>query len=254
MILYFTGTGNSRFIAEQLSSLLNDELVSINECLRSGETKEFISEKPYIFVAPIYACNLPRVFDEFIKNTKFDGNKNIYVVANAGENSSGAFYNVKKLFEDKNLTLKGFEEIKMPSNYIVMFNPSDSEESKTLLNKSLDKINTIAEKVMNNEEFSIDRKMGLSSKFASSKFVNNLFYNKFINDKGFYSTDECTGCTLCEKVCPLNNITMSENRPKWNGNCTHCVGCISVCPKRAIEYKNKTQGKNRYYLPENTKL
>ncbi|MDU1855461.1 MAG: flavodoxin, partial [Clostridium baratii] len=31
-------------------------------------------------------------------------------------------------------------------------------------------------------------------------------------------------------------------------NCTHCMACICGCPVQAIEYKNKTKGRNRYYL------
>ena len=34
MVLYFSGTGNSRFAAQQLAGLVDDELVSINCHLR----------------------------------------------------------------------------------------------------------------------------------------------------------------------------------------------------------------------------
>ncbi|MFQ8599464.1 MAG: hypothetical protein ACLSAP_01960 [Oscillospiraceae bacterium] len=37
MVFYFSGTGNSQLAAKQISSELGDELVSINECLKSGE-------------------------------------------------------------------------------------------------------------------------------------------------------------------------------------------------------------------------
>ena len=36
MILYFSGTGNSRYIAEVINSVIEDKLVSINECLKNN--------------------------------------------------------------------------------------------------------------------------------------------------------------------------------------------------------------------------
>lgn len=65
----------------------------------------------------------------------------------------------------------------------------------------------------------------------------------------FYSTDECIGCGLCEKLCPLKNIQIrKDHRPVWGKECTHCMACIAKCPKKAIEYGKKSKGKNRYYI------
>ena len=41
MILYFSGTGNSRYIAEVINSVIEDKLVSINECLKNNLIVEF---------------------------------------------------------------------------------------------------------------------------------------------------------------------------------------------------------------------
>ncbi|MBB2183251.1 4Fe-4S binding protein [Lachnospiraceae bacterium MD1] len=58
------------------------------------------------------------------------------------------------------------------------------------------------------------------------------------------------GCRICEKACPLNNISMVNKKPIWGENCTHCMACISKCPKKAIEFGNTTQGKTRYLLKD----
>lgn len=67
MILYFSGTGNSRYISEVINSILNDEIVCINDCLKIIK-KYFESTKPYIIVCPTYAWRIPRVVEEFISN------------------------------------------------------------------------------------------------------------------------------------------------------------------------------------------
>ena len=36
MVLYFTGTGNSRHIAERIAHALNDTLISLNDRIKSG--------------------------------------------------------------------------------------------------------------------------------------------------------------------------------------------------------------------------
>lgn len=86
------------------------------------------------------------------------------------------------------------------------------------------------------------------SKFMSS-FINWGFYKFALKDKKFTVGDECNGCGLCEKVCPLNNVKVAEGKPTWNGNCTHCMRCICMCPQEAIEYGKASLGKWRYLCP-----
>jgi flavodoxin len=59
MILYFSGTGNSTFIATKLATELNDTIISMNEKIKQGDYREHYSETPYIIVAPIYAWKIP---------------------------------------------------------------------------------------------------------------------------------------------------------------------------------------------------
>ena len=61
MILYFSGTGNSRYIAEVINSVIEDKLVSINECLKNNLIVSL--EQQYIIVCPTYAWRIPRVVE-----------------------------------------------------------------------------------------------------------------------------------------------------------------------------------------------
>ena len=64
--------------------------------------------------------------------------------------------------------------------------------------------------------------------------------------KDFFATDKCIGCGKCERLCPVNNISMAEGKPVWGERCAHCMGCIANCPTLAIEYGNITQNKDKY--------
>ena len=61
MIIYFSGTGNSRFAAEFLAKQLGDELLNAGQRIKSGEQDELHSVRPWVIVAPTYAWRtLPR--------------------------------------------------------------------------------------------------------------------------------------------------------------------------------------------------
>ena len=45
MVLYFTGTGNSRHIADRIAHALNDTLISLNDRIKSGDTLGAIARK-----------------------------------------------------------------------------------------------------------------------------------------------------------------------------------------------------------------
>ena len=57
----------------------------------------------------------------------------------------------------------------------------------------------------------------------------------------------CIGCGKCARLCPLNDISIVDDRPVWGKNCTHCMACICHCPTGAIEYGRKSLGKPRYH-------
>ena len=76
MILYFSGTGNSRFTASLIAKETDDVLVSLNDLIRNHDTPELSSAKPFVFVVPTYAARIPRIVSSFISEAKFSGNRN----------------------------------------------------------------------------------------------------------------------------------------------------------------------------------
>lgn len=245
MILYFSGTGNSRFVAEAIKSIIDDEVISINELIKNNSNIELKSDKPFVFVTPTYAWQMPKVVDDFIRNTKFIGNSKAYFVLTCGGSVGNAAHFAKKICTEKGFEFFGLAPIIMPDNYVVMYPVPDKTKSEKIINKAEPHIFNIAETIKNNKHLA-EENIGLINKMQSG-FVNSLFYSMFVSAKGFHTNDKCVSCTKCVKLCPLNNIVMENQKPKWGNNCTHCMACICGCPTEAIEYKNKTKGKDRYY-------
>ena len=73
-----------------------------------------------------------------------------------------------------------------------------------------------------------------------------------ILDKSFITDEKCNGCSICQKVCPVNNITMKDNKPVWNNQCQQCYACLNWCPEESIQAGSKTVGIERYHNPNIT--
>lgn len=248
MILYFTGTGNSAFIANTIASHLDDEVMNLFDKIRDHDYSELTSEKPWIIVTPTYAWRIPRIVSDWIKKTPLKGNHNIYFFMTCAGSVGYAGQYLEKISQQKKLIYKGCAEIIMPENYIAMFETTPSHEIDSMLQSAKKQTLHFIQYIKNNELFP-QKNITLKDKLNSG-IVNDLFYPMFVHAKKFYATDQCISCGKCERVCPLKNIQLKDKKPVWGHDCTHCMACISYCPTKAIEYGKKTVGKQRYICPE----
>ena len=59
MILYFTGTGNSRYIAEKIAKETEDKIININDKIKQKDNSFIKTDGRLIFVVPTYAWRIP---------------------------------------------------------------------------------------------------------------------------------------------------------------------------------------------------
>ena len=71
MILYFSGTGNSRHTAEKLAELTRDEARPLAESFTAAKPRAVNSKNPLVFVSPMHYGKLPSIVEEFIEKTTF---------------------------------------------------------------------------------------------------------------------------------------------------------------------------------------
>lgn len=246
MVLYFSGTGNSRYVAKKIAEISGDEMISINQKLKDNDYSPVKSDSPLVFVGPVYAGRLPRVMDEYISKVTFGGTKQAYFIGTCAATPWQTVRYVEKVCEQKQFSLLGFNSVVMPQGYIAGGGTQPKEVNDKILKDAEPIIVKIAETIRDQQILPKEQ----PGKAVMSKVLNPIMYSMMISAKGFNVTDKCTGCGKCADRCPLNNVKIENGKPSWGKNCTHCMACIAGCPAEAIEYGKKTQGKPRYFLGE----
>lgn len=246
MVLYFSGTGNSRYTAQLIAGQLHDELLSLNERIKSGDTSPVQTGGQLVIVTPVYAWRIPRIVRQWLLRTEFSGGTRVWFVMTCGsEIGNAAKYN-RALCAEKGLTYMGTAGIVMPENYIAMFSAPHTEEARKIVARAEPAILRAAACIAEGRELPPPRG-NLYDRFMSGS-VNPIFYAVCVKAKAFTVDDRCTGCGKCAQLCPMNNITIQNRKPIWGGNCTHCMACICYCPAQAIEYGKKSLGQPRYHI------
>lgn len=255
MIFCFSGTGNSLFAAKIIAEKNEDKLVSINRVMRKRKTDpyeaeySFNSEKPLVFVCPTYCWRVPRIVEEFILDTRFEGDRRAYFFLTCGDGTGPAYQLAQELCHKAELEFMGLGSVKMPENYITLFSAPSYDDARAMIRAATPSIEYAAGQINLNKHMKDVN--GRPGDKLLNKYINPAFYKIFVNDKKFYATKACNGCEICEKLCPTANITMEKGKPRWHGDCIQCQSCIAICPKNAIEYGRRALGKRRYYLLPN---
>ena len=71
MVLYFSGTGNSRYVAQRIASALGDSLLCMNDLIRAQDFSPVFSGQRLVIVTPTYAWRIPRLVRQWLLKMDF---------------------------------------------------------------------------------------------------------------------------------------------------------------------------------------
>ena len=183
MVLYFSGTGNSRYVAERIAKALGDVLFSMNDRIKAGDHSPVTSDERLVIVTPTYAWRLPRIVRDHLAETDFPCGAQAWFVMTCGSEIGNAAKCNRAICEAKKLSYMGTAQIIMPENYIAMFNAPRSEEARQIVARAEPDIDRVISAIAANQAFPPPRN-NLYDRFMSGP-VNPIFYSFFVKANAF---------------------------------------------------------------------
>lgn len=239
-VIFFSGTGNTRYIARLFKDRFKQENVNID--LIDIQKKNKLEQKYdlYIIGSPIHVDLPAKILVNWIKKNIPDGNEKC-IVYHTLANDHYEQYKTKlaKIMKDKGYKVVINEYIAMPNNYYQTFFKRGTEEHiRKIISCAPSKVDKIVRDFYSNNIEDIKyKKDNIMIKLVYDSF---LIYSKSYPKRNF-SVDEkkCINCKICEHECPTKNICMDNKKITFSNKCISCFRCIHRCPTDAILYKKK---------------
>ncbi len=245
VVIYFSGTGNSRFIAKRFSKEMNCKCYSIEEDVNFGE---IITENDTIALCyPIHFSKAPLLFMDFISEHKsgFIGKKIVILCSQQFYSGDGA-RSITDLLEGVEVIYA--EHFNMQNNITSMpiYYKLTKRNNKRCLKHTCKKIKKITKDINNNKvklkgfnsfSMALGRAQHLNPESAKKKQL-----------KAVKIKNSCVLCGKCVKYCPANNLAIDNNKIVFDNKCTFCMRCVNICPKKSISVLIHGNVKEQYYI------
>ncbi|MFA7256283.1 MAG: EFR1 family ferrodoxin [Kiritimatiellales bacterium] len=263
IIYWFSGTGNSLAVAKELAKQCGDtELIPMFQwldpseareapLLRGNDRREWQKSPPPAerigLVFPVYAWGPPSLVVRFIERLNAAPGTYIFSVVTYAGNMGGTLSTLRSLLQKRELDLAAGWGVKMPENYPPFGGAPEPGKQQKINHAAEEKITQIAVELQQSPRGKFET--SAAAWRMLSRAVYPLF-RKFMPraDRFFRADDKCNGCGICEKICPVKNVEMTDGKPKWLGHCEQCYACFHWCPQQAVQYGYSSK-QVRYHHP-----
>ena len=232
--IYLSGTGNTKHCIEKLIHLL-DETAQAIPIEREDAVNELSKHDFIVLAYPVQFSNVPIMVRDFIKqHSVLWKEKKVLCVATMGLFSGDGAGCSSRLLKKYGAKVVGGLHIHMPDSVCdVKLLKKSIEKNQEIIKAADKKIEKWAEKI----KCSKYPKDGLYFYNRVAGFICQRFWcyrkTKDYSDK-LKINHNCTGCGLCVRLCPMENLGLQNGRAAAGNRCTMCYRCICSCPKQAI--------------------
>lgn len=250
IICYYSGSGNTKLACEFIKHNIENcefELFDIvNDKNLNLKSYDIIG-----FAAFTDAWGVSKKFSDFIERLE-KSNKYCFVFNTFGCISGKTIPMMKKLTAQKGFKVIAAHSLHCPENYppmIVANNAFENSPNQSELNEFKQFIKELDMNILRIAEGKEPDKQ--KSAIKPVDYLPRVIAKVFgsISGKEFFlNRDICTGCGVCEKICPYNAISLASSAAIDNAKCHACWACYNHCPKKAI-YTKKYKGAGQYTKP-----
>lgn len=233
--IYFTGTGNTKRVADTVKS----ELVSLNHKIDLidviKEKVDDISIYDCLFIFyPIYGFNAPKPIIQFVKGIKKQNQcLPCAIMKQSGEhlfwNNASSLYLIR-LLKRRNIKVTNEYHYLMPYSFIFRHSDYMAYRMDTVMKGlvPLDLKDSLSGKEVHTKRFFLDR---LFAWMFRIQWWGGRFNGRF------YKVDKtrCVQCMKCVNDCPSNNIVFENGKFKFKNKCLMCQRCVMYCPTQSIK-------------------
>lgn len=249
-IYYFSGTGNSLHAAKSIAEETGGTLSSIAGLMSQQAIEDHNEAIGLVF--PVHCYDAPKIVKEFLMKLKADKGAYIFCVVTCGGAPGKTFHTVDRLLKKNGAVLSSALAIEMPDNIAPLLNMAPKPEKLSIILKAADdELLKFIDIIMRKEVKPFDGGNTLfnRSKNSASIFALNGLYPI---GKKLKADEKCNGCGICQKVCPVNNISRIDDTVSWGAKCTWCLACVNWCPHKAVHIGRWTKKSKRYNHPDIT--
>ena len=249
MIFYFSGTGNTKWVAQQLAAATGEQLLYIPDELKRGSIDYTLQDDERLgFCFPTHGWQPPRIVRDFIRKATFHHSGYVYAVTTCGDNMGHAMRILNKELAAKGLHAESTFAVLMPeSNVCFSFLHLDTPEREH--QKKEQAKGTVAHicQVVKERQKGVNELIKGAIPFTYTYVIGGYYNKHLITDEKFWVDQEaCIQCGLCSKLCPVDDIEGLPPRWKHDGSCTNCLACYHHCPQHAIHWGKMKRG--QYYF------